>query len=165
MNEYDYVINKPELNEDILMHYGIKGMKWKNHIKKGLNVLQKHAINARGRIKWYLGKNVIANDGRIEKGWENHRRNPNRGYTMSNSYAQRIGASRSNTNRKTKRTYGKVGTDLKRRGYNNSTTFDMLDGREIGRINDATRRSVGGLRPRSRKKRVISGVGKVYKHK
>lgn len=26
---YDYIINKPELNEDTLAHYGIKGMKWR----------------------------------------------------------------------------------------------------------------------------------------
>ena len=29
---YDYVITKPELNEETLAHYGIPGMKWKNHI-------------------------------------------------------------------------------------------------------------------------------------
>ena len=29
---YDYVITKPELNEETLSHYGIPGMKWKNHI-------------------------------------------------------------------------------------------------------------------------------------
>jgi len=28
---YDGVIEKPELNEETLAHYGIKGMKWKNH--------------------------------------------------------------------------------------------------------------------------------------
>ena len=26
---YDYIITKPELSEDTLSHYGIKGMKWK----------------------------------------------------------------------------------------------------------------------------------------
>lgn len=30
---YDYIIEKPELNEDTLAHYGIKGMKWKKHLK------------------------------------------------------------------------------------------------------------------------------------
>lgn len=29
MNNYDYVIYKPELNEDTLAHYGVKGMKWR----------------------------------------------------------------------------------------------------------------------------------------
>lgn len=36
---YDYIITKPELNEDTLAHYGIKGMKWrkiKNKIKNSL---------------------------------------------------------------------------------------------------------------------------------
>ena len=27
--EYDYIIEKPELNEDTLTHFGIKGMKWR----------------------------------------------------------------------------------------------------------------------------------------
>ena len=27
---YDFVTTKPELNEETLAHYGIKGMKWKN---------------------------------------------------------------------------------------------------------------------------------------
>ena len=32
---YDYIITKPELNEDTLAHYGVKGMKWrKRHAKK-----------------------------------------------------------------------------------------------------------------------------------
>lgn len=25
---YDYIITKPELNEDLLMHFGVKGMRW-----------------------------------------------------------------------------------------------------------------------------------------
>lgn len=33
MMEYDYIINKPELNEDTLAHYGVKGMKWRKHLK------------------------------------------------------------------------------------------------------------------------------------
>lgn len=28
-DNYDYVITKPELNEETLMHYGVKGMKWR----------------------------------------------------------------------------------------------------------------------------------------
>ena len=28
---YDYVIEKPELNEETLAHYGVKGMKWRKH--------------------------------------------------------------------------------------------------------------------------------------
>lgn len=30
---YDYVTTKPELNEETLAHYGIKGMKWKKRLK------------------------------------------------------------------------------------------------------------------------------------
>lgn len=31
---YDYIISKPELNEDTLAHYGVKGMKWRKHKAK-----------------------------------------------------------------------------------------------------------------------------------
>lgn len=30
---YDYIITKPPLNEDTLAHYGVKGMKWRQHNK------------------------------------------------------------------------------------------------------------------------------------
>ncbi len=30
---YDYIIEKPPLNEDTLAHYGVKGMKWRHHNK------------------------------------------------------------------------------------------------------------------------------------
>lgn len=52
---YDYVTTKPELNEETLMHYGIKGMKWRKHIKgkyystksklQGLNTKIKRKVN------------------------------------------------------------------------------------------------------------------------
>lgn len=29
--DYDYVITKPDLNEETLAHYGVKGMKWRRH--------------------------------------------------------------------------------------------------------------------------------------
>lgn len=38
-DQYDYIINKPELNEDTLAHYGIKGMKWRKHINRLKNNL------------------------------------------------------------------------------------------------------------------------------
>lgn len=32
---YDYIIEKPELNEETLAHYGVKGMKWRKKRSRG----------------------------------------------------------------------------------------------------------------------------------
>lgn len=34
MTEYDYIITKPPLDENTLVHYGVKGMKWRHHKKR-----------------------------------------------------------------------------------------------------------------------------------
>lgn len=54
---YDYVQTKPELNEDLLMHYGVKGMKWKNHVYKVKNSVNKAYDQYK---KGLLGKRVKA---------------------------------------------------------------------------------------------------------
>lgn len=43
---YDYIITKPELCEETLAHYGIKGMEWRN--KKGRT---KESLRSNGRPK------------------------------------------------------------------------------------------------------------------
>ena len=53
-DQYDYIINKPELNEDTLSHYGIKGMKWRKHLKGKYYSLKSkagEAITKRNRKK------------------------------------------------------------------------------------------------------------------
>lgn len=55
---YDYVQTKPELNDDLLMHYGVKGMKWHKHLKSrvaGYKLKTKHAKNR--AIKNYVEGN------------------------------------------------------------------------------------------------------------
>lgn len=47
---YDYIIEKPELNEDTLTHYGIKGMKWKK--RKG--TIKSYAKNTKSRVSKIL---------------------------------------------------------------------------------------------------------------
>lgn len=42
---YDGVINKPELNEDLLMHYGIKGMKWRKKLKGMYNTIKNKIVS------------------------------------------------------------------------------------------------------------------------
>lgn len=48
MNQYDYVITKPPLDEDTLAHYGVKGMKWHKHLKRKIaNFLDRKNNKAR----------------------------------------------------------------------------------------------------------------------
>lgn len=49
MMEYDYIITKPPLDDETLMHYGIKGMKWRR--KKGRK--SKTISRSRKKIKKY----------------------------------------------------------------------------------------------------------------
>jgi hypothetical protein len=51
---YDGVIEKPELNEETLAHYGIKGMKWKNHKAKILEEADKEKKQSSEEIKEQL---------------------------------------------------------------------------------------------------------------
>ena len=68
-DQYDYIINKPELNEDTLAHYGVKGMKWRR--RKGSTVagsgdkIEKirrlkdgspSSISSKGQLNIYAGK-------------------------------------------------------------------------------------------------------------
>ena len=63
---YDYIIEKPPLNEDTLVHYGVKGMKWRKHIKGKYYSLKSKigelkTKKARGSIpaEWVTGRNGI----------------------------------------------------------------------------------------------------------
>ena len=38
---YDYIIEKPDLDEDLLMHYGVLGMKWRKKASKKLKSSKK----------------------------------------------------------------------------------------------------------------------------
>ena len=46
---YDYIIEKPELNEETLAHYGVKGMKW-NKRKNKANHMAEDIIKGRRQI-------------------------------------------------------------------------------------------------------------------
>ncbi len=63
---YDYIITKPELNEDTLAHFGIKGMKWKRHKKRPISRKKNVTDNGKGvkrrndkrlDIAWSAGSN------------------------------------------------------------------------------------------------------------
>ena len=45
--EYDYLITKPELNEDLLMHFGVKGMRWGRRKQRPVSSLRRAGKSAR----------------------------------------------------------------------------------------------------------------------
>lgn len=70
MNQYDYIITKPPLDEDTLAHYGIKGMKWRKRktkkkissIKKNKNNGKMYSINGKLVSEEEWNENQKAND-------------------------------------------------------------------------------------------------------
>ena len=54
---YDGVAMKPSLDE-ALEHYGIKGMKWRQHLKRGINSLKNGFSNLRKRLSKYRIRTV-----------------------------------------------------------------------------------------------------------
>lgn len=66
---YDYVITKPELNEETLMHFGIKGMKWRKGKLRGKYYSMKSKlseIRAR-RMRSITPVDLISNGSKIVK--------------------------------------------------------------------------------------------------
>lgn len=45
--EYDYLITKPDLNEDLLMHFGVKGMRWGHRKARPISALRRAGKAAR----------------------------------------------------------------------------------------------------------------------
>lgn len=144
---YDYVIEKPELNEDTLAHYGIKGMKWKNH-------LVKHLVNAKGRIKSALGLNI---PGLYRKGDSDPHRiaMENMGYQSTRDYARHIVNSFGPAK-------GKLQPRQMNRGYTNSGSAAARLSAKNSKVK-TTKVILPITRPRSRKKTVRAGVGNIRK--
>ena len=62
----------PDYYNDYICHYGVKGMKWRNHVYKAKSKMRGLLIKARRR-KFY-GKdpaNVTTNNGRLLIGYDN----------------------------------------------------------------------------------------------
>lgn len=60
---YDYIIEKPELNEETLAHYGVKGMKW-NKSKNKANHMAEDIIKSRRQ----MGTSGRTSSRKIKKG-------------------------------------------------------------------------------------------------
>lgn len=56
-NDYRYYLeHRLAESDDYLAHYGIKGMKWKKRLKRGINTIKNEAAGIR---RYYLNDNVI----------------------------------------------------------------------------------------------------------
>ena len=61
---YDYIVNKPELNEDTLAHYGIKGMKWRKRKNKFKDSVDYELKKKKKKVlDNYLGPNDLTQKG------------------------------------------------------------------------------------------------------
>lgn len=65
MMEYDYIINKPELNEETLAHYGVKGMKWKHRKARMKTAANGVLIKARRKLKGMSADEISMNNGKF----------------------------------------------------------------------------------------------------
>ena len=94
---YDYIIEKPPLNEDTLAHYGVKGMKWRKHIKGKYYSLKSKAgeyITKRNRKKIGVAADEVSEkngkknrmSGTDIRGFMNYNKNPEFGYFISGNY-------------------------------------------------------------------------------
>ena len=48
---YDYVINKPDIDDIFIAHYGIKGMKWHKHLKSKLDSIKNKLPKSKRRLE------------------------------------------------------------------------------------------------------------------
>lgn len=67
-DNYDYVITKPELNEDTLAHYGVLGMKW--GVRKDIKNTGAVSKKTKTKIKKAVGKAKYAKMRRLLNGLE-----------------------------------------------------------------------------------------------
>ena len=81
---YDYITTKPPLDEDTLAHYGIKGMKWKNHIYAVKNAVTNGYNQARNRVLTMLPQ--LQN--RLNAGMSTARKKANAAYASGQKKAR-----------------------------------------------------------------------------
>lgn len=81
MEKYDGVIFKPDLDE-ALEHYGVKGMKWKKHLKSAINTIKTRNPISRSRAE----KNVKNDE---DRGFRKTLRENNKKYFLESSHRSR----------------------------------------------------------------------------
>lgn len=145
---YDYVTTKPELNEETLAHYGIKGMKWRKHLK-GRYYSMKSKLGEKKtkftRTMNMIGKDYVTTDNgkKIVTTSKNQYRKPIGIESISNA------GKPNNKRRLVLKDDGKAGSHSGREGLRDVLTT------KVGKKD----------RPLARKKKVVAGKGSVKKRK
>lgn len=145
---YDYVTTKPELNEETLAHYGIKGMKWRKRLK-GKYYSMKSKLGEK-KTKFTRTLNLI------DKEVATTNNGKKMASTSKNQYRKLMGiesisnAGKPNNKRKwVLKDDGKAGSHSGREGLRDVKTT------KVGKKD----------RPLARKKKVVAGKGSVKKRK
>ena len=85
--EYDYVITKPELNEETLAHYGVKGMKWHKRLKSKLKTVNTKLNRAMGMTS----ADMITTDSGLHRVWDSKTNSWKRDSGKANSHSGSAG--------------------------------------------------------------------------
>ena len=149
---YDGVITKPELTEDnMLMHWGVKGMKWRKRLKGKYYSTKSKTQERIAKVKRTLGgvnfPEVETNRGKIVGGSQ---------LDYERRTATRLGLSHPARGKYISSQGGRAGSRVDE---------GITAGRKRALNNALKKKNIENNRPRARKKNVVAGKGSVKKRK